>query len=260
MGLADGLVDSQEPAFWGELMGMFDEVLCNHDLFSEHKGEKHQTKSLDLMGGALELYEITPSGRLEFLDYEVEDHSDPDAQGTARLRGLFTKVFTGKRRDMNYHGWLDLSCFGRAKFTDGTLVAFEPEPASGPGEDDASFYEAPLDDANQTARRVMQQQEIAFRVLAEDSSADQPGDRKQVIPAAAKPSMTVGELIEKLRAFELDSPVLLQIDSRNFVPPIWVGVRDTAGIFDDEDDFQLVVSAWEPDAYLKPTPGSKRTA
>jgi hypothetical protein len=27
-------------------MGMFDEVLCNHDLFGEHRGETHQTKSL----------------------------------------------------------------------------------------------------------------------------------------------------------------------------------------------------------------------
>lgn len=239
-------------------MGMFDEVLCNHGLFGEHKGEKHQTKSLDWMGGALELYEITDSGRLEFLDYEVEDHSDPNAQGVARNWGRFTKVFTGKRRDMNYHGWLDLSCFGRVKFTDGTLVAFEAEPASGPEEDDANSGKEQHHDADQAPRRIMQQREIAFRALAEDSSADQPDDRKQVIPAAAKPSMTVGELIEKLHAFELDSPVLLQIDSRHFVPPVWVGVRDTAGIFDDEDDFQLVVSAWEPDAYLKPTPGSKR--
>jgi hypothetical protein len=38
-----------------------------------------------------------------------------------------TMVLTGARRDLNYHGWLDLSGFGRAKFTDGTLVAFEPE-------------------------------------------------------------------------------------------------------------------------------------
>lgn len=36
--------------------------------------------------------------------------------------------FHRRRRDLNYHGWLYLSCFGRAKFTDGTMVAFEPEP------------------------------------------------------------------------------------------------------------------------------------
>jgi hypothetical protein len=38
------------------------------------------------------------------------------------------RVYTGGRRDLNYHGWLYLSCFGRAKFTEGTMVAFEPEP------------------------------------------------------------------------------------------------------------------------------------
>lgn len=40
-----------------------------------------------------------------------------------------TPVFTGARRDLNYHGWLELSCFGRAKFTDCAIVTFEPEPA-----------------------------------------------------------------------------------------------------------------------------------
>jgi len=37
-------------------------------------------------------------------------------------------VLTGGRRDLIYHGWLYLSCFGRAKFTDGSLVGFEHEP------------------------------------------------------------------------------------------------------------------------------------
>lgn len=37
-------------------------------------------------------------------------------------------VLTGGRRDLNYHGWLRLTCFGRAMFSDGTMVAFEPEP------------------------------------------------------------------------------------------------------------------------------------
>lgn len=109
-------------------MGMFDEVLCNHELFGVHKGETQQTKSLNWFGGALEQYEITPSGRLEFLEYITEDRGDPNAQGWVRLGGAMTMVFTGGRRDLNYHGWLDLSCFGRAKFTDGMLVAFEPEP------------------------------------------------------------------------------------------------------------------------------------
>jgi hypothetical protein len=108
-------------------MGMFDEVRCNHELFGAHKGETHQTKDLNCFGGSLEQYEITPSGRLEFLEYTVEDRGDPTREGFDRLPGSMTMVFTGGRRDLNYHGWLNLSCFGRAKFTDGILVAFEPE-------------------------------------------------------------------------------------------------------------------------------------
>jgi hypothetical protein len=42
---------------------------------------------------------------------------------------MMTPVFTGQRTDVALHGWLEFSGFGRAKFTDGTLVAFEPEPA-----------------------------------------------------------------------------------------------------------------------------------
>jgi hypothetical protein len=37
-------------------------------------------------------------------------------------------LFTGERRDVNFHGWLELSDFGRAKITDGTLVAFDEFP------------------------------------------------------------------------------------------------------------------------------------
>lgn len=90
-------------------MGLFDEVHCNHDLFGVHEGETHQTKDLNCLGGFLGLYEITSSGRLEFLEYTTEDRSDPNAKGWERLKGSMTRVFTGGRRDLNYHGWLYLS-------------------------------------------------------------------------------------------------------------------------------------------------------
>jgi hypothetical protein len=135
-------------------MGMFDEVLCNHELFGVHKGEAHQTKDLHWLGGLLDNYEITPSGRLEFLVYAVEDRSDPTLKGITRLAGSMARVFTGGRRDLNFHGWLYLSCFGRAKFTEGTIVAFEPEPkwpivsedpdeSSKPGEERDEFESDP---------------------------------------------------------------------------------------------------------------------
>lgn len=107
-------------------MSVYDEVLCNHPLFGEHRGETHQTHDLDSVFPAT-TYEITVSGRLELLECTYEDRSDPNAEGWALLAGALTPVFTGERRDLNYHGWLALTGFGRAKFTDGLLVGFEPE-------------------------------------------------------------------------------------------------------------------------------------
>ena len=37
-----------------------------------------------------------------------------------------TPAFTGPRTDEALHGWVVFPGFGRAKFTDGTMVAFEP--------------------------------------------------------------------------------------------------------------------------------------
>jgi hypothetical protein len=42
---------------------------------------------------------------------------------------MMTPVFTGQHSDVALHGWVEFPGFGRAKFTYGTLVAFEPEPA-----------------------------------------------------------------------------------------------------------------------------------
>ena len=107
-------------------MSVSDEVLCNDSLFGQRKGEMHQTQSLGpVFPGAT--YEIAASRRLELLVCTYEDRSDPEAEGLARLAGSLTPIFTGERQDLNYHGWLLLAGFGRAKFTDGTLVAFEPE-------------------------------------------------------------------------------------------------------------------------------------
>lgn len=77
------------------------------------------------MGDALEKYEITAVGRLEFLEYKIEDRSDPKAEGMFRLTGFMAMVFTGGRRDLNFHGWLELTGIGRAKFTDGVIVGLE---------------------------------------------------------------------------------------------------------------------------------------
>jgi hypothetical protein len=107
-------------------MGVLDDVLCNNDLFGKHKGETRHTQSLNsVFPGST--YEITPSGRLELLGYTYEDRSDPNAQGWERFLGWMTPVFTGQRRDMDLHGWVEFPGFGRAKFTDGTMIAFETD-------------------------------------------------------------------------------------------------------------------------------------
>jgi len=53
-------------------MEVTDDVSCNHDLFSDHKGEMHQTQSLGpIFPGST--YEITPAGRLELLQLAQSD-------------------------------------------------------------------------------------------------------------------------------------------------------------------------------------------
>jgi hypothetical protein len=108
-------------------MGVLDDVLCNNDLFGDHRGETHRTQSLHrVFPGST--YEITPAGRLELLECTYEDRSDPNAPGCQRFAGILTPVFTGQRCDIALHGWLEFPGLGQAKFTDGTMVSFEPEP------------------------------------------------------------------------------------------------------------------------------------
>ncbi len=107
-------------------MGVLDHVLCNNDLFGEHRGETHGTQSLHpVFPGSR--YEITPAGRLEILECTYEDRSEPNAPHWRRFVGMMTPILNWKSSDVAPHGWVEFPGFGRAKFTDGTLVAFEPE-------------------------------------------------------------------------------------------------------------------------------------
>jgi len=67
--------------------------------------------------------------------------------------------------------------------------------------------------------------------------------------------MKVGELIDKLREFDSNAEICVQIDRRHFAFPVWIGFMDTAGLFEEETNVQLVISVWEPAEHLrKPDP------
>jgi len=61
------------------------------------------------------------------------------------------------------------------------------------------------------------------------------------------------DLIEKLQAFDPNADVSVQIETRRFASPVWIGVMDTAGLFDERKQFRLVISVWQPEDYLRPS-------
>ncbi len=65
--------------------------------------------------------------------------------------------------------------------------------------------------------------------------------------------MKVIDLIEKLQAFDPNADILVQIEIRRFASPVWIGVMDTSGLFDERKEFRLVISAWQPEDYLRPS-------
>lgn len=111
-------------------MGMYDQVKCLYPLSVEGANERdYQTKDLNCF---LDNYEIREDGRLWHQEYEVEDHSDPNAEGWRRLSGMMTRVekrwepcaYTGEIRFYDsiekthpYRGWIEWSAY----FHHGTL-------------------------------------------------------------------------------------------------------------------------------------------
>jgi hypothetical protein len=107
-------------------MGVPDDTLYYHDLFGDHRGETHFMQSVHPVSPG-PTYEINPTGRPELLECTCEDRSDPNAPHWLRLAGMMTPIFTGQRSDVALHGRVVFPGFDRSKFTDGTLVGFEPE-------------------------------------------------------------------------------------------------------------------------------------
>jgi hypothetical protein len=88
-----------------DIMGMFDYLKCTYPLPDAGDNDlEYQTK--DTPAQFLDNYEIRADGSLWHLDYDIEDRSDPSAEGLARLVGRLSRVnerwepvpFTGEIR------------------------------------------------------------------------------------------------------------------------------------------------------------------
>ena len=70
--------------------------------------------------------------------------------------------------------------------------------------------------------------------------------------------MKVSELIDRMREFDSDAEVYLQYDRRGFASPVWVGIMNTSGLFEEEEDLRLVISSWEPEVHRRPESEEQR--
>lgn len=86
---------------------MFDYLYCRYPLPVQGATDlQYQTKDLDCL---MDVYEIREDGTLWHEEYEVEDHSDPTAEGLMRLRGMLSRV---NKRWEQVHGFTGEVVFG----------------------------------------------------------------------------------------------------------------------------------------------------
>lgn len=104
---------------------MFDYVRCKYPLpLSEYQDRVFQTK--DTPAQYCDIYEIREDGTLWYETYDIEDRSDPKAEGFKRFLGCMTKVnrrwvaepMTGEisfydfpTGDHNDGGWVEFSAY-----------------------------------------------------------------------------------------------------------------------------------------------------
>lgn len=110
-------------------MGMFDYVRCEYKMPVEIPLDGWQTK--DTPRQSLDTYTIREDGTLWVQEYDIEDHSDPSADGIRAFAGCMTRVnhrdvpcdMTGEvifykfEDDAKRQGWIEIS----AQFKDGVL-------------------------------------------------------------------------------------------------------------------------------------------
>lgn len=111
-------------------MGMFDELRCRYPLPVDGASALlFQTKDTPIQ--CMDQYEIREDGTLWHEDHDIEDHSDPKAEGIMRMCGMLTRVnkrweqlvnFTGEirfytTRGKHNSGWIEFSAY----FKDGRV-------------------------------------------------------------------------------------------------------------------------------------------
>lgn len=86
-------------------MGMFDNLRCEYPLpgLADPTSIEFQTKSL---GAFMDDFRITPLGELQVSEYDVEDRSDPSAEGISRVFGSATRIHT-QWAPVNFSGILN---------------------------------------------------------------------------------------------------------------------------------------------------------
>ena len=114
-------------------MGMYDKIRCEFPLpgLPDPTGIEFQTKSLvDL--GFFDDYQITEQGQLVLSDYDVEDRSDPNAEGLMKLVGCMTRIhicwglvdFTGT---LNFYGDANSGMLFFVNFAEGKTTTRDDE-------------------------------------------------------------------------------------------------------------------------------------
>jgi len=117
-------------------MGMFDTVRCEYEGMSEvDRHRTYQTKDFD---SALDLYMIDKEGVLWREDYNIEDRSDPNAEGLEKIVGMMTKTnlhmtpveLTDTFHFYDYDDEVGMITY-KAQYTEGKLTYFQKEEDNG---------------------------------------------------------------------------------------------------------------------------------
>jgi len=88
-------------------MGMFDWIRCEYPLPDEPNGASLRFQTKDTPNQMLDEYRIDANGELWVKTYDIEDRSDPNAEGLQRLYGVMTRVNEREERVTDFTGTIE---------------------------------------------------------------------------------------------------------------------------------------------------------